>query len=163
MIYCKYYSCMGHSFLSNTGIFPREGLVVSWYQTHQSWPHFQWIDLSGYFIYVLMRWFAAGCRSYAGTPELFQFETKEQQWIRTYFLCFYFSMSLIWYSAFWYSNIHFPSISFQKVRNHRRWLQRQTHIFHCNSHFDTWFSSFNLGYKQQCVHGSVSETTHEKE
>lgn len=47
-------------------------------------------------------------------PAMFQVETYQQQWIRIYFLCCYFSILLIWHSAVWYSNIHFLSVSFQK-------------------------------------------------
>lgn len=122
------------------------------------------IDHSGYFICVLVRWFVAGYSVYACIPEMFHFETYEKQWIRTYFLCFYFSISLIWYSLFWYFNIHFLSISFQKrQKNWRRWLQRHAHIFHRNSHFDTWFSFSDLDCKQRCCYGPSSEATYDKE
>lgn len=60
--------------------------------------------------------FLSGGLWLGATAEMFHFETHEQQWVRRYFLCFYFSILLIWYSAFWYSNIHFLSISFWKGR-----------------------------------------------
>lgn len=135
----------GHSFLSDTGIFPRSRLVVSWYQTPQGWPCFQWTGQSAYIgcsCLVTCGW----VQSPYCVPAMFQFETYEQQWIRIYFLCCCFSISFIWYSAVWFSNVHFLWVFLSKgEKNWKRWLlQRRAQIFHC-SHFNT-DSPSDLGY-----------------
>lgn len=100
---------------------------------------FPWIDQSGYLLYVLLRWHVAGCWACAVTPELFQFETSEQQWIRTSFLCSYLNMLLTQYSVLpWYSSIHFLSISFQK------WRKTAKHNVATYPHFSLWESFWYL-------------------
>lgn len=99
---------------------------------------FPWIDQPGDLLCVLLRRCVGGCWACALTPKLFQFETSEQPWIRTSFLCSYLNMLLTQYSVFWYSNIHFLSISFQK------WRKTAKHNLRTCPHFSLWESFWYL-------------------